>query len=154
MAATTHFKSSRFFVSPCIISYVNIRSCFVVIFQVANFLLNTLYTFSITWIKQGWTKLWENTKHWKQQKSYLWRTDYSIQQRTAWRLHFNNKKSLFNANFASAVLLERTRGFITTPRWGNVQEISGNCVGPRDRGSSRLWILLAKCCGAIRVCYW
>jgi len=39
-----------------IIAYIKISSYFVVKFQVANFLQNTLYTFSITWIKQYWTK--------------------------------------------------------------------------------------------------
>jgi hypothetical protein len=57
------------------------------------------------------------------------------------------KQSLFTANFGSAMVLERTHGFITTPRCGNVQEISGNFVGSRCRESSRLWIIFANCWG-------
>jgi len=89
-----------------ITAYVKIITHFAVKCQVANFLQNIFYIFSITWLKQGWIKLWENTKYWKQRKSYVWRSDYFTTAKNCLQALFQQKKSLFNTNFGSAVLLE------------------------------------------------
>jgi len=130
-----------------IIACEKIQSHFVVKFQVANFLQNTYIYFLLP----EWSKVGLNIEKMPNSESNNKVTCNgritSLQQTTACMVHFNNTKSLFNTNFGSAVLLERTRRFLTTPLWGNVQEISGNLVGPRGRVSSRLWSLFQSAVG-------
>jgi hypothetical protein len=127
-----------------IIDYVKIRSHFVIKFQVANFQVLCIYLELPEYSYVGLNI--EKILNFESNKNVTcdWRITSPQKKKLFVQLHSRNKKSLYTANFGSAVIMEKTHGFITKPRWGNVQEICVNVVGHRDTESSRLWPQTSK----------